>query len=229
MQVGACLVASAFNRQLTGYGGDAAVSVYGIVHGVTALALMPVIGISQGAQPIIGFNYGAGNAGRVKSTLRGAIASGTIIIAAALSLALFSPETVIRFFQSMRRAPVRMGAEALRTFLAMLPLAAFRSAPAVFQAWGCRASRYFSHSRAASPAPACLFTFRFSADRRLLSGLYPTLRVYRDRRLLRGEMRGSGTVLFSYVTIRHLSVYYSLPVLTFVNYSSRTVCYLTQQ
>ena len=52
------------------FGADIPLSVYGILSKVNSLFISTIIGISIGAQPIIGFNYGAGNKTRVKETLK---------------------------------------------------------------------------------------------------------------------------------------------------------------
>jgi cytidylate kinase len=54
----------------TKFGADIPLSVYGVVSKINTLYINTVLGISIGAQPIIGFNYGAGNEKRVKETLR---------------------------------------------------------------------------------------------------------------------------------------------------------------
>lgn len=59
-----------FNTSLLKYGGDLAVGAMSILTSVMQFIWMPVQGLTQGAQPIIGFNYGAGNAGRVKKTFK---------------------------------------------------------------------------------------------------------------------------------------------------------------
>lgn len=59
-----------FNFSLLKYGGDLAVGAMAILSSVMQFALMPVIGLTQGAQPIISFNYGAKNAERVKKAFK---------------------------------------------------------------------------------------------------------------------------------------------------------------
>ncbi len=76
MQVAASVVGFVINRQLKFYGdlelgnGDVAISAMTVINGLLALVIMPVFGINQGAQPIIGFNYGAGNYQRVKEAYK---------------------------------------------------------------------------------------------------------------------------------------------------------------
>lgn len=60
----------AFNMQLSRFGGDVAVGAMTILSSIMQLQMMPVQGVSQGAQPIMSFNFGAGNMERVKNTYR---------------------------------------------------------------------------------------------------------------------------------------------------------------
>lgn len=55
-----------FNTQVQRFGGDTAVSAMTILFSVFQFMLLPVEGVAQGSQPIIGYNYGAGEYGRVK-------------------------------------------------------------------------------------------------------------------------------------------------------------------
>ena len=52
------------------YGGDTAISTVGIITSVQTLMLMPLIGMTQGQQPIISYNFGAKRVDRVKETLK---------------------------------------------------------------------------------------------------------------------------------------------------------------
>ena len=81
MQLIASVVNILYNRGLAQYGGDAAIGAFGIINTITMFILMPIFGINQGAQPIIGYNYGALEFGRVKKTLKLAIIAATGMIA----------------------------------------------------------------------------------------------------------------------------------------------------
>jgi len=70
MQSTESLIAVCFNSSLLKYGGDVAVGSMTVLTGIMQLALMPVQGLGQGAQPIISFNYGARNAQRVRDAFR---------------------------------------------------------------------------------------------------------------------------------------------------------------
>ncbi len=56
--------------QLTKYGSDIPLSVYGVISKINSLFISTVLGVSIGAQPIIGFNYGAGKKERVRETIK---------------------------------------------------------------------------------------------------------------------------------------------------------------
>ena len=61
------------------YGADIPLSVYGVISKLNGLYVSSILGISIGAQPIVGFNYGAGNYERVKDTLKKVIIVNLII------------------------------------------------------------------------------------------------------------------------------------------------------
>jgi putative MATE family efflux protein len=98
MQLCACLVVILINKGLTRHGGDMAIAAYGIVNAVTFLAVMVVLGICQGMQPIAGFNFGAQQYGRVDEVLRKAIWLGTIVMIIDFVLCVFFPEYLVKFF-----------------------------------------------------------------------------------------------------------------------------------
>lgn len=70
MQATESLVLISLNNQLSLYGGDLAVGAMTIMSSVMQLILLPLMGLSQGAQPIISYNYGAKNIIRVKKTFK---------------------------------------------------------------------------------------------------------------------------------------------------------------
>ena len=70
MQSTESVISVCFNTSLLKYGGDMAVGAMTILTSVMQFAMLPMQGIGQGAQPIMSFNYGAGNADRVRRTYR---------------------------------------------------------------------------------------------------------------------------------------------------------------
>lgn len=70
MQASESVISVCFNSSLLGYGGDLAVGAMTILTSVMQFAMLPLQGIAQGAQPILGYNYGAKDGARVKKTFR---------------------------------------------------------------------------------------------------------------------------------------------------------------
>lgn len=86
------------NRSLYQYGGDIAVGAVGIFNTYTSLLCMIVVGISMGIQPILGYNYGAGNIARVKKTFWTAAVAGTVFTSAGAFFSVFFPELIAQAF-----------------------------------------------------------------------------------------------------------------------------------
>lgn len=70
MQSSESVISVCFNSSLLKYGGDIAVGAMTILTSVMQFAMLPMQGIAQGAQPILSYNFGAKNAGRLKKTFR---------------------------------------------------------------------------------------------------------------------------------------------------------------
>lgn len=109
------------NRSLAHHGGDMALAAVGIIMSVSTLLVMPAMGISQGAQPIIGFNYGAKQFGRVKETLKLAIFSGTAIVTIGFLASKFWPTQLISIFNEKPEL-IELGTHAMGIFFKFLPL-----------------------------------------------------------------------------------------------------------
>ena len=114
------------NRQLLRYGGDMAVAVMGIVYSVIIMIMMPLQGINQGAQPIIGFNYGAKKIDRVRTTYWLAVKFATIFVTAGWLLIEFIPGVFVRLFNSADHELILLGSRALRICSAMMPIIGFQ-------------------------------------------------------------------------------------------------------
>ncbi len=137
MQLAASVMNSLLNQQLRVYGGDLAISALGIIYTVAMLIAMPVYGINQGAQPIIGYNYGAGLFRRVKHTLLLAILAASSITVAGFTVSMLFPAQVIRLFAPGDPALIELGSHAMRICQLMLPLVGFQVISAsYFQAVG---------------------------------------------------------------------------------------------
>lgn len=85
---------------LTKFGADTPLSVYGIISKVNSLYISSVLGIAIGAQPIIGFNYGAGNKERVRATLKKVLIVNFSLGILFNLIFLIFPEQLIQLFIS---------------------------------------------------------------------------------------------------------------------------------
>ncbi len=98
MQSTESLVTITFNTGLQRYGGDLYVGSMSILMSIMQLIVIPVNGITQGVQPIISYNYGAGNRLRVKETVIRLVSVcllGTLILA---GIAIFCPSIYASMF-----------------------------------------------------------------------------------------------------------------------------------
>jgi len=108
-------------------GGDVALSGMNIIGAITMLILMPVFGINQGAQPILGFNYGAKKYDRVLKTYLRAIASATGVCIAGFILVQSFPLALIKIFVPDGSAALYSFAPwAMQVNRLMLPLVGFQ-------------------------------------------------------------------------------------------------------
>ena len=98
MQLAGSLVTVIQNYALKSYGGDLALGANGIITSVGMLLVMLIIGIAQGMQPIVGFNYGAGHYKRVQETLRLVIITSTIIMGIGCLCSVLFPKLITRAF-----------------------------------------------------------------------------------------------------------------------------------
>lgn len=94
----ACLVVLFCNNRLLQYGGDMAIGAYGIVNRVVFLFVTFVMGLVQGMQPIVGYNWGARQNDRVFRVLRYGITGATCITLAACLTGELMPAPVIHIF-----------------------------------------------------------------------------------------------------------------------------------
>ena len=121
MQASESVISICFNASLQKYGGDTAVGAMTILTSVMQFAMLPLQGLGQGAQPIISYNYGARNAGRVKAAFRLLLKASLcysctlwalVMLFPGVFAAIFTPNPALRSF----------AAQALRIYLAVLAL-----------------------------------------------------------------------------------------------------------
>ena len=98
MNVTSCIIVIFMNNQFVRYGGDMAVGAYSIANSVVMMFFMFVMGMNQGMQPIVGYNYGAERYDRMFRCLWLTIAAATAILLVGWSLSMLFPRQIARIF-----------------------------------------------------------------------------------------------------------------------------------
>lgn len=98
MQFTESVISVCFNTSLLKYGGDIAVGSMTILTSVMQFSMLPLQGLTQGAQPIISFNYGANNIDRVKKAFKLLLKCSIIYSMTLWVIAMFKPELFIHIF-----------------------------------------------------------------------------------------------------------------------------------
>ncbi len=102
------------NHALLKYGGNLAVSAMGIAISSNAIFLMPLLGLSQGAQPLIGYNYGARKYSTSFQTLKMAIRWGITVGFTGSMIALIFAPYIVRIFNGTDQELIAMASKAVR-------------------------------------------------------------------------------------------------------------------
>ena len=127
MQSTESLVSISFNASLLKYGGDAYVGAMTIASSVMQVGTMPLHGLAQGAQPIIGFNFGAGNFDRVKEAFRLLFLSCVTFTVAIWALVELFPGVFIAVFNKKPEL-VEIAIRTLRVYFAGIFMFGIQSA-----------------------------------------------------------------------------------------------------
>lgn len=109
------------NRLLGEYGGTAAITSMGAINSLFSFILMPLMGITQGIQPIMGYNHGAKKTSRVRKTLLYGIISGSVFSSIIFTLMIFNADSFVSVFLE-NDTTISMASNGLKIYIAMLPL-----------------------------------------------------------------------------------------------------------
>lgn len=123
----ACIVVIIINKGLRNYGenGDTSIAAYGIANRMQFIFVMVVLGLTQGMQPIVGYNYGAKRHDRVKRVLLLTISWATLVTTIGFIICEFMPETVARAFTTDPRL-IKHAAWAMQTMCIFMPFIGFQ-------------------------------------------------------------------------------------------------------
>ena len=114
------------------YGADIPLSAFGIVIKVNQIFVSVLIGLAVGAQPIVGYNYGAKNYRRVRRTYVTEIIIATITAFIGWCVFQFAPEYVVRLFGNETDLYNEFAVRCFRTFLLTLPIVGFQIGSSIF-------------------------------------------------------------------------------------------------
>ncbi|MBQ3111248.1 MAG: MATE family efflux transporter [Clostridia bacterium] len=130
------LVQITCNNQLQHYGGDLYVGIMTVLNSVREMVSLPVMGISHGAQPILGFNYGAKKNERVKEGIRFTATLGMVYTLVAWLLVMLIPKQLMGIFSEDLQT-IEVGAQMLNIYFFGFVFMAFQFAgQTAFQALG---------------------------------------------------------------------------------------------
>ena len=121
----ACLVVIIVNNALVSHGGDLAVGAYGIGNRLVFIFVMVNMGINQGMQPIVGYNYGARQYDRMMRAVNYAVLAATLVTTAGWVVCEFFPAPCIRLFTTDIQLQ-EIAVHGLRINAAVLPLIGFQ-------------------------------------------------------------------------------------------------------
>lgn len=125
MQIATSIVVILINSTLLHHGGDLAIGAFGIINSLITLVIMVVLGLNQGTQPIVGFNYGARQYDRMFRTVKLSIITGTALTTTGFLLGLFFSDLSVSLFTTDDEL-TEIAANALRISIFMFPVVGFQ-------------------------------------------------------------------------------------------------------
>ena len=121
----ASLVNVFFNRTLLTHGGDLAIGAFGIVNSFAMIIVMLIIGLCQGMQPIVGYNYGARQFERVEEVFKKTVMVATAFSLLGFLIAFFLPELIVNAFTT-DPALGKLASFGLRLVMLAFPIVGFQ-------------------------------------------------------------------------------------------------------
>ncbi len=119
IQIAGSVVGALMNNQLAAYGGEIAQSAYIAFMSITQLVYMPIFGMNQGLQPIVGFNYGAKNYQRAKDANKLGLIYATILCSIGWLACILMPEYLVQLVTNDPEV-IRVSSTGLRVITAAM-------------------------------------------------------------------------------------------------------------
>lgn len=132
IQIASGFMQTILNKALVVHGGDLAISAMGVATSTIIFLFMPVMGLCEGSQPLIGFNFGAQNFKRVRRIYRLTSLVATVIMTVSWIFLRFYADNVIALFDPNDSQLIEMGGRALKTMTLVIPLVGVQIATTVF-------------------------------------------------------------------------------------------------
>ena len=143
MAAAGSLVIVIVNHLLGHYGGDIAIAVYGIIYKIVLFIVMPIIGINQGMQPIIGYNYGAGRNDMVIKAVKLSLIYSTIFVSVGVIIGELFPANILKLFSDDPEL-LLFGKNVLRIVISMIWLVSLQiTGTIMFQSLGKAVPSFF--------------------------------------------------------------------------------------
>lgn len=118
MQFTESIVSVCFNTSLLKYGGDIAVGSMTILNSVMQFSMLPLVGLTQGSQPIVSYNYGAKKPERIKAVFRLLLTCCLLYSTFIWAISMFVPQLPIALFTSTQEL-ADYSRKAIRVYMAM--------------------------------------------------------------------------------------------------------------
>jgi putative MATE family efflux protein len=132
------------NRVLVSYGGDIAVSAYGVINRIMMFAMMPGMVTGQGLQPVLGFNYGAKRFDRALRGIKIAVIASTGLCLLSFMVLYFAPEPIIRIFTDDSELIAMASHAAKRIFIVLYLMGIIFVGSLIFQSVGKATQSFFT-------------------------------------------------------------------------------------
>ena len=120
-QIANSLVQVIANNALKTYGSDLAIGAMTVISSLNIVFMMPIFGINQGCQPIIGFNYGAKKYKRAKETFKYATMAACVICIIGFTIIQCFPTQIISLFNNDPKL-TNLAMRGIRIYLLMMPI-----------------------------------------------------------------------------------------------------------
>ncbi|MBN2829505.1 MAG: MATE family efflux transporter, partial [Candidatus Cloacimonetes bacterium] len=135
-QISGSILVAMINQTLKFYSGDLAIAVYGVINRAMSFMFMPMFGIGQGLQPIVGFNYGRKRTDLIQKVMKDATIAASTISTIGMLTAFIFPALIMKMFTTDAEI-IKLGSHAFRIIVTCFFFVGFQiSSSSFFQAIG---------------------------------------------------------------------------------------------